>query len=213
MLNNIQLEIVDHVKFLGIVIDNNFVWDRHLQKLRGKVSKAIGAIYRIRKKVDEKILLLLYNTLVLSHLNYCAEIWGNTYDSRLKELIILQKRVIRIVGNLNYREHTGPVFKKHGILKLKDLIKFKTGIFMYNTHRRKVPGNILDNFALNSDIHTYDTRHKYDFHVPSVSKQIKFISTNNKGIRYWNELPLDIKECASVELFKRKLKKKLLSDY
>ena len=61
----------------------------------------------VREKVDEKILLLLYNTLVLPHLNYCAEIWGNTYDSTLKELIILHKRVIRIIGNLNYREHTG----------------------------------------------------------------------------------------------------------
>ena len=53
-----------------------------------------------------KSLILLYNDLL--HLNYiiiviqyCSNIWGNTFRSSLKNIFILQKRAIKYISNNN----------------------------------------------------------------------------------------------------------------
>ena len=64
-----------------------------------------------------------------------------------------------------------------------------------------VPQNIADKFTRNLDIHNYNTRHKEDFHVTTITKQFKLLSTNQKGIRLWNALPKCIKDCSSILCF------------
>ena len=73
-------------------------------------------MYKIKEKVDCDTLLTVYNTLMLPHLSYCCEIWGNTYRSRLNKIIILQKRALRLVGKESYRAHTSPIFKRYDVL-------------------------------------------------------------------------------------------------
>ena len=68
------------------------------------------------------VLIMIYNTLILPYLSYCSEIWGNTYERRLHDLIVLQTRAIRIIGDIGFRDHTSKVFKKFECLKLVDII-------------------------------------------------------------------------------------------
>ena len=43
------------------------------------------------------MLLMVYNSLILPYLMYCTEIWGNTYEHRIRDLVLLQKRAVRII--------------------------------------------------------------------------------------------------------------------
>ena len=45
-----------------------------------KVSKAIGILYRLKSIYPHtsRVLLILYNTLILPHYNYCILSWGST---------------------------------------------------------------------------------------------------------------------------------------
>ena len=67
------------------------------KKYLWKIAQVKGVMFKIKNKVDCIVLCMVYNSLVLPFLSYCCEIWGNTYASRLHELIILQKRVIRVI--------------------------------------------------------------------------------------------------------------------
>ena len=42
-----------------------------------KISRATGVILRLRHIYPREILLTLYNTLILPHLNYCILVWGS----------------------------------------------------------------------------------------------------------------------------------------
>ena len=44
--------------------------------------------------------------MILPYLNYACEIWGNTFETRVQNLVVLQKRAIRLVEKANYREHS-----------------------------------------------------------------------------------------------------------
>ena len=90
-LNGITLETFMLTKLLGVLKDNRFSWNKHIQSVKAKVAKAVGVMHRIKDKVDSDILLMIYNTFVVPHSTYCCEIWGNTYNARLRDLVLLQK--------------------------------------------------------------------------------------------------------------------------
>jgi len=54
---------------------------------------------------------MLYNSLILPYLNYCVNIWDNTFVTHLQKIVILQKRIIRMIAGAKRLDHTSPLFK------------------------------------------------------------------------------------------------------
>ena len=57
-------------------------------------------------------LLDLYYALVYPFLTYCLIAWGNTYQTSLQPLFVLQKKAI------SFSDHTSPLFKDLNVIKL-----------------------------------------------------------------------------------------------
>ena len=85
---------------------------------------------------------------VYPHLHYCATVWGSTYQSNLKGLINLQKRVIRIVSRSSFDAHTNPTFVSLQILKFEDIIKLQIGKVMYLYKNGLLPVSFNDMLCL-----------------------------------------------------------------
>ena len=100
--------------------------------------KCISVMYKAKSVLNSKALLMLYNTLLQPYLNYCAEVWANTYKSGLKNIVVIQKRAIRLICNVCSRTHTNDLFKKLNILKFTDLVEYKCGIIMFNAYSGKL---------------------------------------------------------------------------
>ena len=92
-------------------------------------------------------LLLLYNTMVLPHLQYCLLNWGNFKgDSNGKlrmSLLSLQKSLVRIIAASTSRiSHTDPLFAKLAILKIEDLYTQSVRMFSYKLTRNLLPSEV-----------------------------------------------------------------------
>ena len=117
----------DHVKYLGIMIDSGLTWQAHIDHVSKKISRTIGLLYKIRYFVNKEMLIMLYYSLVFSHLNYGIEVWGSTYDIYLNRILILQKRALRIISYCDIRLEnfafypSDPLFFKHQIHKVQDV--------------------------------------------------------------------------------------------
>ena len=72
---NTEIQCVESFNFLGIKIDPNVTWTEQVSYLCNKISKTIGVMIQF-KSIIPIILLLLYNPLILSHLNYGTLSWG-----------------------------------------------------------------------------------------------------------------------------------------
>ena len=57
---------------------------------------------------------MIYNALILSHINYGLLLWGYNAD----RIYNLQKKSIRIIGLKKYNAHTEPLFKSFKLLKV-----------------------------------------------------------------------------------------------
>ena len=68
---------VENSKFLGVFIDRSISWRVHIGKIVSKISQTVGIIARARGFMNGPQLFLLYNTMVLPHLQYCLLNWGN----------------------------------------------------------------------------------------------------------------------------------------
>ena len=109
--NGIKLNIDDYsinrvysTKFLGVLIDHKLNWKDHINLVKNKLAKSIAIIYKASQVVDKSALITLYYSLFLPYMNYCVEVWGNTYKSNVQpiflnknmlyELFIMQKEMI-----------------------------------------------------------------------------------------------------------------------
>ena len=69
-----KIDKVDETKFLGVQIDSKLNWKSHIEEVSKKLGKASGIIYSASRKLSPKTKVLLYNTLVLPHIQYGIEI-------------------------------------------------------------------------------------------------------------------------------------------
>ena len=70
------------------------------------MSRIIGLMYRIRGCVNNKILSMIYYSLIYPHLLYGIPIWGNADNIHLNPVLILQKKAVRIILNKHRNIHT-----------------------------------------------------------------------------------------------------------
>lgn len=139
-----------------LFIDCYLNWKDPLVHIARKIKRNIGAISTIRHFVNLSILKNLYSSLVYPFFSYCLIVWCNTYQSSLKPLVILQKKVLRLI--IQYTEHSNPIFSSQHMIKLIDLVYLKAAIFMHDFYRGNLPESSISYFFKVSEKHGYNTR-------------------------------------------------------
>ena len=77
LLNNIKIEQVSNFTFIGIILDTSLYHGNIRQKLIAiKISKIIGILPKLKYIFPKEILLIIYKSLIVPHLNYGLLLWG-----------------------------------------------------------------------------------------------------------------------------------------
>jgi hypothetical protein len=117
----------------------------------------------------------LYYSLIYPHLNYYNIIWGSASASHINELVLLQKRAIRIVSKLNYLSHSNPLFKDLSILKMSDINLYCTTMFVYKCRNAYLP-NICSQLLMQSSSRgegIYNFRTVSDYVIPFYRTNVR----------------------------------------
>src|SRR6218665_4225185 len=80
-----------------LYIDEHLTWNEHITVTSNKTAKNIGIIRNISYLLPSSVLTSLYYTLVYPYLLYGNIIRASNYDTRVKPMVLLQKRIIRII--------------------------------------------------------------------------------------------------------------------
>ena len=137
-IDDTVIQRVTEFDFLGLLIDETLSWKPHINKISNKISRVLGIMNRLKNSLPQRVLLLIYNSLVVPHINYCITVWGFKNNRILK----LQKRAVRLIFNSNYNAHTEPLFKKASILKVQDIFHLN----MLKIYKKFIQGNIPSYF-------------------------------------------------------------------
>ena len=90
------------INYLGLYVDSNLSWKDHIDYVCKKVKKSISVLSKLRHFVTTTVLKTLYYSLVYPFLIYGITVRGNTYQTTLNPLYILQKKVVRIITFENF---------------------------------------------------------------------------------------------------------------
>ena len=160
-----QIMEINETKFLEVIIDNNLNWKPHITYISKKVAKGIGIILKARKVFNNETLSTLYFTLVYPYLNYCIHVWGRAYNTHLKDLFVLQNKVIRIINGVPPRTSTEYLYIQHSVLTVKRLYYYNIGLFMYKYSNSMLPEMFNIYFNKIEDTHSYNTRNSAANHL------------------------------------------------
>ena len=84
-INGITIQQTKEFNFLGLTISETLQWKDHINKISNKISKTIGMMYRMKNFVNQSILKLIYNALILPHLNFSLLCWGFSINRLIKQ--------------------------------------------------------------------------------------------------------------------------------
>ena len=108
---------------------------------------------QLKHSLPTRILKLMYDSFVLSHISYCITAWGYNLDKIAK----LQNKSLRIICKAKYNAHTDPLRKKLNVLKVSDIFELNCLKVYHNTINNKVPHYITSLFENRNTGH--NTRH------------------------------------------------------
>ena len=95
--NTIKLE--QKIKFLGSIVDGQLTWEPHITFLSNKLNKVYYVIGQLKNRLSSDSLLSVYYALCYSAISYNIVVWGRSVH--VKRIFILQKRIIRLLYNLD----------------------------------------------------------------------------------------------------------------
>jgi hypothetical protein len=155
----------------------------------------------------------LYNSLIHPHLSYGIIHWEKAPASKLKRVIVQQKKAIRIINGCNYNAHTNILFKQNKILKIHEIYELQLAVIMYKHSRALLPYPLLQLFIPHNKFHNYNTRNRNNPHVPRHKLEVGKRSIAHMGPLIWNSIPNQIRTIKTLFSFKRVIKTTLLDKY
>ena len=75
-----------------------------MEVLLSKIRITGSIVHKIRNHLSQRILLLLYNSMIKCHLQYCIMTWCNGNKTMVKKLQSSDNKFIRLIFKFNYIE-------------------------------------------------------------------------------------------------------------
>ena len=204
-INQIELEVVDSHKILGVTIEKNLNWSIYLDELVERVSNKVNQLSRAKHFLNYHTRKLYFHSYIQSIIDYASCLWDYCSTSFLKPLTQIYKRGIRLI---NSRQHnlTSNEYLNLDILPLDKKLKFNKGVMMHKIVNKKGPKSLIQNCRenLSRNYHT-----KIDLgQNPKI--EIFKNSFQYSGGDLWNNLPLQLRQLKHLYTFKTAYKKYLL---
>lgn len=191
-------------KYLGLLLDEHLTWKPHLEKLRSKIASLSGLLRRITGCLPRKVRYVIYNSLVKPHLDYLIEVWGSAAKTNLQYIQTTQNKIIKTLFNYDFLTPTYNLYKQTKLLNITQNYKYNTCILIFKILNNTIHSQIK--FTKNSNIQKRYLRSAQDIHVPFTRTKYGKRNLTHEGAQIFNKLPKHIKECKSLQLFKKLLK-------
>jgi len=152
-IDNVPIRKVKQTKFLGVIINDKLSWEDHIITIKGKISKGLGILTKLRHYLPNHILVNLYYTLIHPYYDYCNIIWATGTSTYLNKLFLLQKRAMRLITNSPWLAHTAPIFNRLKVMTIFEINKLQIACFMFKVYTQQLPSYFNDLFIQNSAQH------------------------------------------------------------
>ena len=208
-INHAQIKSSKEEKLLGIIIDNKLTFQAHVNNLCNKVSQKLNPLTRIANYINPEQRRIIMKVFITSQFGYCPLVWmfhSRRINNRINRL---HERSLRLTYN-DYNSSFKDLLSKSVSIHERNLQVFAT--LLYKVINNLSPEIVSEIFYANNQPH-YNLRRSFNFQ----SVNVRTIRYGTESLTYlankiWSQIPTDIKEAPTLELFREKIKLWQISD-
>jgi len=178
---------------LGVVVDEDLTWRKHIQEVRKKCLIGLSQLRRISQFLPMKTRKTLYNALVLPHLDYCCVVWhecGATQSQRIERLQNYGMRVITSSPPLTPSAELRTRLQWTTLSDRRELFRLST---VHRCLHHNAPQYMCSKFHTNSSLGYSCTRGRNNIHLERPNTDFYRKSFEFRGATMWNQLPNSVK--------------------
>ena len=193
-------------KSLGLTIDAQLSWGKHIEEICKKVSSAIGALKRVRPFISKETAIQIYNALIMPHFDYCSPVWDCLSGYLSDKLQKLQNRAARVITTSPFHASSNHLLSTLDWERVSLRRKKQKALMMYKTMNDLASEYLQSLFSqCHSAYNLRNSEGRLTLFKPSTNYLKRSFSYS--GAMSWNNLPKSLKIAASVERFKRNIRK------
>lgn len=208
-IDNSHIIPCNHVKNLGVYIDSTMTFEKHINEITKKVNGILFYLNRIKDNFDMQTRKIVVQSLALSVLYYCLEIYGKTNDTLLHNIQKLQNFASKVTVGAKKYDHVTPIINKLEWMTISQQLTFEVAVTTFKAQNNLYP-NWFSQFPTINDISNSTTRQQNDLYVPRTRTDYGARSLKVSGPKIWNDLPNLVRDSNNLPVFKGRLKKHIL---
>ena len=194
-------------KYLGLMIDNLLNFQDHIDYVKSKIAKRIGALYRSKNLLPLKYRKMFVNALMLPQFDYLDIIWCRAAKTKLNSLDILYKKVAKIALDVHWQEPSVNVYRNMKWLPLHLRRQLHLSTYMYKILNEAAPSSFSSKFTYVSGGSRDAERCNLYIHKSRTHKTFTYL-----GAKCWNTIPENIRTIECSVKFSYCMKSKFMSD-
>ena len=96
---------VEEYKYLGIILDKNLTYSKHIKCIQGLAAHKVYMLSKIRPCINQSVAIRIYKTKILPYFDQGDILYIDAFQKDLDKLEKLQNRALKICANANNRHH------------------------------------------------------------------------------------------------------------
>ena len=203
-VNDIRIQNVTTQKLLGVYIDENLTWSKHIDHLCSVVSSKISLLKQLAEYVPIDVQKRFYQGYILPLIDYGSVTWGSTSCPNLERLAKLQKRAARIILKADFDTPSSLMFRDLNWLSVEKSVKYNKAVFTYRALNNMAPEYISNLLTPMSETHTLNLRSSENgtLYIPRAHTSLYKGSFACSTSQLWNALPQKVRDTSSLSSFK-----------
>ena len=206
----IENEIIpfsDKAKNLGVYFDSKLSMSHQVNNLCRIMYLELRRIKQMSPFLKQSNLKTLMSAFVFSRLDYCNALLYGLPNDTLCKLQKIQNNAARMILKKKKRDHVTPMLRQLHWLPVEARIKYKVATLCYKCNFQQAPQYLYELIVNHVPSLNLRSRNKALLSVPCrANKKTSERAFVHYAPVVWNSLPLDLRQCSSLDCFKRGLK-------
>jgi len=201
-LQNVRLEVVSEIKYLGIVLDRNLTFSAHVDYISKKAGAKLGIMRRIGRDLSCMMRCIVYRTIVAPLFEYCASIFVGLTVTNQQRLQKLQNQGMRIILRCDRRERVLNMLEALRFMSIQERIEYNVCQLVYKIVHGICPGYLSGTSRI---VRCRETRQRGNIYIDRCKSREEQKMLWHDGFKMFNDLPNEIKEKTNLRDFRKML--------
>jgi retron-type reverse transcriptase len=127
------------IKYLGVMVDDQLKFKENNNLVKNKIAKKSYFMKRMQRQLDKATKLLLYKTLMVPHIDYCASILFLANEQELREIQVMMNNALRAILLRDRNTHIHDMLVELNLLDVKQRVYYDVLIFFCKMSKGLLP--------------------------------------------------------------------------